>query len=57
MMNQIDPKEFSILEDSGLLQSLLMKHTGRLEDVRDVIGADVPRPIEEFKVSEREYRR
>jgi|TARA_Y100000034_G_scaffold78972_1_gene94829 hypothetical protein len=57
VMNEMDPKEFSVLEDSGLLQSLLMKHTGRLEDVRDVIGADVPRPIEEFKVSEREYRR
>ena len=57
VMNQIDPKEFSVLEDSGLLESLLMKHTGRLEDVRDVIGSDIPRPIEEFKVSEREYRR
>ena len=57
VMNQIDPKEFSLLEDSGLLESLLMKHTGRLEDVRDVIGSDIPRPIEEFKVSEREYRR
>ena len=57
VMNKIDPKEFSLLEDSGLLESLLMKHTGRLEDVRDVIGSDIPRPIEEFKVSEREYRR
>ena len=57
VMNQIDPKEFSVLEDSGLLESLLMKHTGRLEDVRDVIGSDIPRPIEEFKISEREYRR
>ena len=53
-MNQINPKEFSILEDSGLLENLLMKHTGRLEDVRDIIGSDIPRPIEEFKVSERE---
>ena len=57
VMNQIDPKEFSVLEDSGLLQGLLMKHTGRLEDVRDVIGSDIPRPIEEFKISERELRR
>ena len=57
VMNEMDPKEFSVLEDSGLLQGLLEKHTGRLEDVRDVIGADVPRPIEEFKVAEREYRR
>ena len=55
-MNQIDPKEFSVLEGSGLLEGLLMKHTGRLEDVRDVIGSDVPRPIGEFKVSEREIK-
>ena len=57
VMNQIDPKEFSVLEDSGLLESLLMKHTGRLEDVRDVIGSDLPRPIEEFKIGDMEYRR
>ena len=57
VMNEMDPKEYSVLESSGLLQNLLEKHTGRLEDVRDVIGADVPRPIEEFKAGEREYRR
>ena len=57
VMNQIDPDEFSLLEDSGLLQSLLSKHTGSLEDVRDIIGSDVPRPIEEFKVEEKAYRR
>ena len=57
VMNKIDPKEFSLLEDSGLLESLLMKHTGRLEDVRDVIGSDIPRPIEEFKISKGELRR
>ena len=56
VMNQIDPKEFSVLEDSGLLQGLLMKHTGRLEDVRDVIGSDIPRPIEEFQVNPVELR-
>ena len=57
VMNEMDPKEYSVLESSGLLQNLLEKHTGRLEDVRDVIGADVPRPIEEFAVAEREYRK
>ena len=57
VMNEMDPKEFSVLESSGLLQNLLEKHTGRLEDVRDVIGSDVPRPIEEFKAERREYRR
>ena len=57
IMNKMDPKEYSVLEDAGMLQSLLEKHTGRVEDIRDIIGSDVPRPIEEFKVSEREYRR
>ena len=57
VMDKIDPNEYSVLEDSGLLQSLLMKHTGRLEDVRDVIGSDIPRPIEEFSISDKEIRR
>ena len=57
IMNKMDPKEYSVLEDAGMLQSLLEKHTGRVEDIRDIIGSDVPRPIEEFKISEREYRR
>ena len=57
VMNKIDPSEYSVLEDSGLLQNLLMKHTGRLEDVRDVIGSDIPRPIEEFSISDKEIRR
>ena len=57
VMNEMDPKEFSVLESSGLLQNLLEKHTGRLEDVRDVIGSDVPRPIEEFKPGWEEYSR
>ena len=57
VMDKIDPSEYSVLEDSGLLQSLLMKHTGRLEDVRDVIGSDIPRPIEEFSISDKEIRR
>ena len=57
VMNEMDPKEFSVLEDAGLLQTLLQKHTGRLEDVRDVIGADIPRPIEEFQVEKAPFRR
>ena len=57
VMNKMDPKEFSTLEDAGFLEILLQKHTGRLEDVRDIIGTDVPRPIEEFKAERREYRR
>jgi len=57
VMNEMNPDEFSLLEDAGLLQNLLDKHTGRLEDVRDVIGSDLPRPIEEFKIGDMEYRR
>ena len=57
VMNEMDPKEFSVLESSGLLQNLLEKHTGRLEDVRDIIGSDIPRPIEEFKPGWEEYSR
>ena len=57
VMNEMNPDEFSLLENAGLLQNLLDKHTGRLEDVRDVIGSDVPRPIEEFNIGDRELRR
>ena len=57
VMNEMNPDEFSLLEDAGFLQGLLQKHTGRLEDVRDVIGSDLPRPIEEFKIGDMEYRR
>ena len=57
VMNEMNPDEFSLLEDSGLLQNLLDKHTGRLEDVRDVIGLDIPRPIEEFQIGDMEFRR
>ena len=57
VMNEMNPDEFSLLEDAGFLEGLLQKHTGRLEDVRDVIGSDLPRPIEEFKIGDMEYRR
>ena len=55
-VSTMDPEEFSLLENSGLLQNLLQKHTGRLEDVRDIIGSDIPRPIEEFQVDPVELR-
>ena len=57
VMNEMNPDEFSLLEDAGLLQNLLDKHTGRLEDVRDVIGSDIPRPIEEFQIEGGEFRK
>tara|TARA_R100001594_G_scaffold11660_2_gene26119 strand:+ start:2220 stop:2672 length:453 start_codon:yes stop_codon:yes gene_type:complete len=56
-INKMDPKEFSTIEDAGLLQSLLERHTGRLQDVRDIIGSDVPRPIEEFQITPAPLRR
>ena len=56
-MNEMNPDEFSLLEDAGFLEGLLQKHTGRLEDVRDVIGSDLPRPIEEFTIGDMESRR
>ena len=57
VMNEMNPDEFSLLENAGLLRNLLDKHTGRLEDVRDIIGSDIPRPIEEFQIEDREFRR
>lgn len=57
VMNKMDPKEFRTLEDAGLIEMLLQKHTGKLEDVRDIVGADVPRPIEEFQVTPTPFRR
>ena len=56
-MASLEPTEAAVLEDSGMLQRLLDKHTGRLEDVHDIIGTDIPRPIEEFSTSEKGYRR
>ena len=56
-MNKMDPKEYSIIEGSGLLQNLLDKHTGSVEDVRDVIGDKVPRDVGEFKIEEIPLRR
>tara|TARA_Y100000310_G_C20476498_1_gene712677 strand:+ start:199 stop:672 length:474 start_codon:yes stop_codon:yes gene_type:complete len=56
-MGALEPVEASIIEDAGILKGLLDQHTGRLEDVIPLLGDNIPRPIEEFKVSERGYRR
>ena len=48
ILNEMDPKEFSVLQNAGMLMTLLDKHTGSIEDVRDIIGEDIPRPIEEY---------
>ena len=52
-----DREDYNELEDAGLLEGLLMRHTGRLEDVRDIIGNDTPRPIEEFVPTPMEFRK
>ena len=52
-----EQEDYRQLEDAGLLESLLMKHTGKLEDVRDVIGKDTPRPLEEFVPTPMEFRK
>ncbi len=56
-MDKMDPKEFKVIEDAGFLEGLLQKHTGRLQDVRDIIGSEIPRPIEEFQPTPTELRR
>jgi len=56
-VEKMDPDEYATIESSGLLENLLRKHTGRLEDVRDIIGSDVPRPIEEYTMKNMEFRK
>ena len=56
-MDTLESKESRILEDSGMLQRLLNNHTGRLEDVYDMVGDYSPEPLEEAKISKSEYRR
>ena len=58
-MQSLEPVEAALLEDSGRLQRLLDKHTGSLKDIYPIIGEldKIARPIEEFKVPNRAYRR
>ena len=51
-MNKMTPDKYNVIESAGMLQSLLDKHTGRLKDIKDIIGSDVPRPAQEFNVME-----
>ena len=50
-------EEASMLEDAGILQRLLDKHTGRLEDTYSIVGDYSPEPLGESRISESEYRR
>ena len=56
-IRSLDPKEYKLIEESGLLQNLLNMHTGELDDVGDIIGSEEPPPIEAFKISNRSYRK
>ena len=56
-IRSLDPKEYKLIEESGLLQNLLNMHTGELDDVGDIIGSEDPPPIEEFKMSNKSYRK
>ena len=51
-------EEANIIEDAGILQRLLDKHTGRLEDAHSIVGDYSPEPLSKsLGISESEYRR
>ena len=57
-MNALDPKESRLIEDAGILQRLLNKHTGRLEDTHGMIGEyDNSESLKDRTISPSEYRR
>ena len=57
-MNALDPKESRLIEDAGILQRLLNKHTGRLEDTYDMVGEyDNSESLKDSTISSSEYRR
>ena len=56
-MNALDSKEANVIEDAGMLQRLLNKHTGSLEDIYDIVGDYSPEPLGKAEISAAEYRR
>ena len=57
-MDALGPKESRLLEDSGMLQRLLDKHTGRLQDIYGMVGDYSPEPVTaERNIKESEYIR
>ena len=57
-MDALDPQEARSIEDAGILQRLLNKHTGRLEDVRGLVGEyDDSESLKDSIISSSEYRR
>ena len=57
-MAALDSEEGTLIEDAGILQRLLNKHTGRLEDTYGMIGEyDDSESLKDFTISNSEYRR
>ena len=57
-MDALDPREARSIEDAGILQRLLNKHTGRLEDIYGMVGEyDDSESLKDSTISKSEYRR
>jgi hypothetical protein len=57
-MDALDPREARLIEDAGMLQRLLNKHTGRLEDTYSMVGKyDDSEYLKGSTISSSEYRR
>jgi len=57
-MNALGTEESRLLEDAGILQRLLDKHTGRLEDIYGMVGDYSPEPLsKDSNIKPSEYRR
>ena len=57
-MDSLNPQEARSIEDAGILQRLLNKHTGRLEDTYDMVGEyDDSNSLKDSIISNSEYRK
>ena len=56
-MDALDPQEARSIEDAGILQRLINKHTGRLEDVRGMVGEYDSESLKDSTISSPKYRR
>ena len=55
-MDALNPKEARSIEDAGILQRLLNKHTGRLEDAYGMVG-EYDESLKDSTILSSEYRR
>ena len=55
-MDALDPQEARSIEDAGILQRLLNKHTGRLEDAYGMVG-EYDESLKDSTILSSEYRR